>query len=117
MKTYIYMVRHSESLKTEGNERTRGLTEKGKSDAHKITELLKEERINTFISSPNTRAILTIEELAQCLGEKILVFEDLKERILSSKDNCMSDKELYPYLKKMFWDPDFALPGGESNTV
>ena len=35
MNTYIYMVRHGESPKLEGDERTRGLTEKGILDAHK----------------------------------------------------------------------------------
>ncbi len=34
MKTFIYMVRHGESPKTEENERTRGLTEKGKLDTY-----------------------------------------------------------------------------------
>lgn len=32
MNTFIYMIRHGDSPK-EGNERTRGLTEKGETDA------------------------------------------------------------------------------------
>jgi 2,3-bisphosphoglycerate-dependent phosphoglycerate mutase len=79
MRTFIYMVRHGESTKTEGNERTRGLTDKGRSDAHIITELLKDEGIDTFVSSPYSRAILTIEEFSQSLGKEILVIEDLRE--------------------------------------
>jgi 2,3-bisphosphoglycerate-dependent phosphoglycerate mutase len=114
MNTYIYMVRHGESSKTKGNERTRGLTEKGKFDTHRITELLKDEGVNTFISSPYSRAVLTIEELAQFSGKEILVHEDLKESIFSSEDTIMSDKELYPLVKKMFSDPEFSLHGGES---
>lgn len=35
MSTFIYMVRHGESLKIEGNERTRGLSEKGNLDTHR----------------------------------------------------------------------------------
>lgn len=62
MSTFIYMVRHGESLKIEGNERTRGLTEKGNLDTHRVTEILKTEGIDTFISSPYKRAMLTIEE-------------------------------------------------------
>lgn len=69
MNTYIYMVRHGESPKLEGNERTRGLTEKGILDAQRITEILETEGINTFISSPYKRAMLTIEESAN-LHEK-----------------------------------------------
>lgn len=117
MKTYIYMVRHGESPKTEGNERTRGLTDKGRSDSRIITELLKDEGIDTFVSSPYRRAVLTIEEVARFLGKEILVFEDLKEIVFSSDDKIMSDKELYPLVKKMFSDPDFSLPGGESITI
>lgn len=49
MDTYIYMVRHGESPKVDENERTRGLTEKGKIDACKVTKILEEEGIDTFI--------------------------------------------------------------------
>lgn len=42
-----------------------GLLIKGRSDANRISELLKDEGIDTFISSPYQRAIRTIEELAQ----------------------------------------------------
>lgn len=73
MKTYIYMVRHGDSPKV-GSERTRGLTIKGKIDAHRITNLLKEEGINTVISSPYKRSILTLQELADQLGQKVLIF-------------------------------------------
>ncbi|WP_232696826.1 histidine phosphatase family protein [Brevibacillus daliensis] len=115
MKTFIYMVRHGESPKTEGNERTRGLTDKGISDAYQITELLKGEGIEVFVSSPYQRAILTIQELARRSGQEVLVFEDLKERIFLNEDNRMPDKELYPLLEKSFSNPNFALTGGETN--
>jgi 2,3-bisphosphoglycerate-dependent phosphoglycerate mutase len=117
MKTFIYMVRHGESPKLEGSERTRGLTDKGKSDARIVAELLKDEGIDTFISSPYRRAVLTIEDFAQSLGKKVLVFEDLKEIVFSSEDKIIPDKELYPLVEKMFSEPDFFLPGGESITV
>ncbi|WP_025678162.1 histidine phosphatase family protein [Paenibacillus polymyxa] len=117
METFIYMVRHGESPKTEGNERTRGLTDKGKSDAYRITELLKGEGIEVFVSSPYQRAILTIQELARRSGQEVLVFEDLKERIFLNEDHRMPDAELFPLLDKSFSDPNFALQGGESNTV
>ncbi|MEJ8546124.1 histidine phosphatase family protein [Brevibacillus borstelensis] len=114
MKTCIYMVRHGDSPK-DGNERTRGLTDKGKADAHRITELLKTEGIEVFISSPYLRAILTIQELAQCSGKEILIFENLKERNFSGENFRMPDKDLLPLLNRSFSDPDFALSGGESN--
>jgi len=117
MKTFIYMVRHGDSPKGEGKERTRGLTEKGISDARIITEILKEEGIDNFISSPYRRAILTIEELAQSSGKEILVFEDLKEVNFLKDNEIMPNLELYPLVKKMFSDPEFLSPGGESIKV
>ncbi|CAH2716573.1 hypothetical protein BACCIP111895_03760 [Neobacillus rhizosphaerae] len=117
MKTFIYMVRHGESPKTEENERTRGLTETGKLDAYRITNILLGEGIEVFVSSPYNRSILTIQELARHLGQEVLVFEDLKERIFSAEDKRISDKELFPLLKNSFSDPNFALTGGESNAV
>lgn len=115
MRTFIYMVRHGDSPK-EGNDRTRCLTEKGKLDAQRIADVLKDEGINTVISSPYTRSILTIEQLATQIEQEVLVFEDLKERIFSDEEKRIPDKELIPLLEKSYLDPNFALDGGESNT-
>ncbi|EJV81870.1 MULTISPECIES: histidine phosphatase family protein [Bacillus cereus group] len=114
MNTYIYMVRHGESPKLEGNERTRGLTEKGILDAHRVTEILETEGIDTFISSPYKRAMLTIEKSANYHEKEIVVYENLKECRFLSEDKIVSDKEVYPLVKKMFSNPDFTLTGGES---
>jgi 2,3-bisphosphoglycerate-dependent phosphoglycerate mutase len=114
MSTFVYMVRHGESPK-EGNDRTRGLTEKGYLDAKRVTDILKEKEIDVIVSSPYIRSILTVEQLAQQIGEEVLVFEDLKERIFSSGNNRISDKELVPLLKKSFSESNFSLEGGESN--
>jgi len=114
MSTFVYMVRHGESPK-EGNDRIRGLTEKGYLDAKRVTEILKDKEIDVVASSPYIRSILTVEQLAQQIGEEVLVFEDLKERIFSSGNNRVSDKELVPLLKKSFSESNFSLEGGESN--
>lgn len=108
------MVRHGDSPK-EGNERTRGLTEKGRIDALRLTALLRKEEIDVVTSSPYTRSILTVKELAQQIGKEVLVFEGLKERIFSAEDQRISDKELLPLLEKSFSNPNYALEGGESN--
>ncbi|WP_313891189.1 histidine phosphatase family protein [Psychrobacillus sp.] len=115
MRTFIYMVRHGDSPK-KGNERTRGLTEKGKLDAQRITDVLKDEGINTVISSPYIRSILTVEPLAKQIGQEVLVFEDLKERIFSAENERISDKDLSSVLEKSYSNPNFALDGGETNT-
>ncbi|MFP7254413.1 histidine phosphatase family protein [Terribacillus goriensis] len=114
MTTIIYLVRHGESPK-QGNERTRGLTEKGKQDALKIAESLKDEGIEVFASSPYTRAVETICGLAGHAGKEVEKIEDLRERVFTSGDTRISDEELLPLLKKSFADPNFSLPGGESN--
>ncbi|EJR37063.1 hypothetical protein IIG_01182 [Bacillus cereus VD048] len=114
MNTYIYMVRHGESPKLEGDERTRGLTEKGKMDTHRVTDLLKTEWIDTFISSPYSRAMLTIEESAKFHEKEILVYENLKECKFLNEDKIISDKEVYPLVKEMFFNPEYALTDGES---
>jgi 2,3-bisphosphoglycerate-dependent phosphoglycerate mutase len=117
MNTFVYMVRHGDSPKTEGSERTRGLTEKGKVDATRVTDILQKEGIEVFVSSPYTRSILTIQELADRFEQEIVIVEDLKERVFSSADTRMADKELLPLLEKSFVDFDFALTGAESNTI
>ncbi|WP_339169092.1 histidine phosphatase family protein [Paenibacillus sp. FSL R5-0341] len=115
MKTIVYMVRHAESPYTEGTERTRGLTLEGKVNAAKITEMLKDEGIHTIISSPYARAVLTLEGLATVLDISIQIMEDLRERHFS--DDMITDEEFEPASERMFDDPDYALPGGESNTI
>lgn len=116
MKTIIYMVRHAESPYTEGNERTRGLTAKGKADVERVTEILKVEGIELIISSPYNRAILSIEGLAQYLGLEIKTFEDLRELHFAGEDYIIENVELMSKLREKFNDPEYCLPGGESNS-
>ncbi|MDD9269305.1 histidine phosphatase family protein [Paenibacillus sp. GCM10023248] len=114
MKTTIYMVRHAESPYTEGTERTRGLTTKGKGDVEKVTENLKEEGIDVIISSPYNRAILSIEGLAQHLELDIKTFEDLRERDFAGE--MIENGELMSVIREKFYEFDYSLPGGESNS-
>ncbi|MGM9988367.1 MAG: histidine phosphatase family protein [Bacillaceae bacterium] len=114
MKTFIYMVRHGDSPK-DGNEKTRGLTEKGKLDAQRITDVLQEEGIDVVISSPYVRSILTVQPLAKQLRQEVLVFENLKERVFMAGDKRISDEDLLPLLNKSFSDQNISLSGGESN--
>ncbi|QXE03228.1 histidine phosphatase family protein [Terribacillus sp. DMT04] len=114
MQTFIYMVRHGDSPK-EGNERTRGLTENGYIDAQRVTAIVADEGIDVVVSSPYTRAILTVNEIAKQINQDVLVYEDLKERRFSADDNRVGDKELIPLLETSFNDASYALEGGESN--
>jgi 2,3-bisphosphoglycerate-dependent phosphoglycerate mutase len=115
MNTIIYLIRHGDSPKTGEVERLRGLSEKGQADAERVTELLKDEGIDVFVSSPYKRAVLTIEKLASLSGKDVLLYEELKERVFSSGVNRIADGELYPLLEKSFKNPHYSLPGAESN--
>ncbi|MEY8744383.1 histidine phosphatase family protein [Paenibacillus tundrae] len=111
MKTTVYMVRHAESPYDEGNERTRGLTAKGKADVEKVTKLLSDEGIDIILSSPYRRAVLSVEGLAQHLNLEIETFEDLRERHFSSDDVI----DLMSNIRNNFYNAEYVLPGGESN--
>lgn len=50
--------------------------------------------IDVVTSSPYNRLILTVQQLAKQIGQEVLVFEDLKERIFIAEEERMSDKEL-----------------------
>ncbi|PYE47886.1 histidine phosphatase family protein [Paenibacillus barcinonensis] len=113
MKTIVYMVRHAESPYNEGTERTRGLTAAGQVNAAKVTEILKNEGIHKIISSPYARAVLTLQGLATALAIDIQTVEDLRERHFSNE--LIADEDFGAAEKRMFADPDYALPGGESN--
>lgn len=114
MHTYVYMVRHGDSPKW-GNERTRELTFKGNEDAKRVIDILKERDIDVVISSPYKRSIQTVQGLADQLGQEVIIYEDLKERIFTMENKRISDEELFPLLKKSFCEPSFSSLGGESN--
>lgn len=110
MKTVIYFVRHAESPYIEGMERTRGLSDKGKLDALKIKSILKDEKIDIFISSPYERAIQTIKHAAGT--KKIVTFEDLKEREIGQiKEMNFKEAKL-----KVYNDIYYSFPEGESTS-
>ncbi len=109
MQTYIYFVRHSESPFIIGEERSRGLSEKGKLEALKVTTILEKEEIGIYVSSPYERAIQTIKDAAG--NKEILIFEDLRERQIGIiPDNKFKESKLMAYQ-----DFDYYFPGGESS--
>lgn len=109
MQTALYFVRHGESIFVEGQERNRGLSDKGKLDAHTVKEILKAENIDYFISSPYVRAIETIAPTAQIYNKEIQIEEDLKER-------RVGDFAPYSFIEgkqMLFENSSFTFPGGE----
>lgn len=108
--TTIYFVRHAHSTYT-ADELARPLSEKGESDAVKITKLLTEEDIDVIVSSPYKRAIQTVKGIAESTEKNIEIVKDLRERTLTKEpaDNFNLA------MTKVWEDPYFSWEGGESN--
>jgi len=113
MKTTLFMIRHAQSPFIFGQERTRKLSEQGELDANKITEQLKLEKVDVIVSSPYTRAIQTIEGIANEHQMEITVFEGLKERPIKGAYKLPAE-EIEQAIKKSYEDKDYCLPGGET---
>lgn len=82
-KTVVYLIRHAEA---EGNfiRRFHGITdsnvtEKGKLQAQKLAERLKNVHFDVIYSSPLKRAFYTASKIAEGRDIKIIVREDLIE--------------------------------------
>lgn len=112
MITNLYFVRHAHSIYS-ADELNRPLSERGKEDASKVTELLKNENINVLLSSPYKRAIQTIEGLSEIIGVEIVMEEDFRERLLSE----VPVDDFESAIAKVWEDYSFSWEGGESNLV
>lgn len=110
MLTHLYFVRHAHSFYSP-DERNRPLSERGFADAQKVAEALKEEKIERVLSSPYKRAIQTVEGVVEELGVEIEIYEDFKERLLSSE----ALEDFAGAIDQVWKDEQFAFPGGESN--
>jgi 2,3-bisphosphoglycerate-dependent phosphoglycerate mutase len=114
METTIYMVRHAESPFAFGQERSRGLSEKGLEDAKRVAELLDGVDVGYIASSAYTRAIQTVQYVADRKKLHIIKYEDLRERSIKGLDYKAPWDELLQAIEKSFIDIDFSLEGGES---
>ncbi|WP_240415544.1 histidine phosphatase family protein [Paenibacillus periandrae] len=115
MNTTIYWVRHAESPFSLENERLRGLSPEGFTNAAAVAEILAQEQLEAVVSSPYTRAVQTVEGAAAKLGLTIELEENLRERPLASLDHVIEDHDFMAAIERAFSDHDYALPGGESN--
>lgn len=113
MVTTVYMIRHANSPFIFGEERTRELSLEGVMDSKKITDLMSKVEIDVIVSSSYTRAIQTIEGIANQKNIKIKVIEELRERQLKGAYKLL-DEEIQQAIKKSYEDYDYFLSGGES---
>ena len=113
VNTTIYMIRHAKSPFVVGQELTRELSTQGLIDAKKVADIMDNKKIDLIVSSPYTRAIQTIEEIATNKDIEIIVYEELRERQLKGAFKLTED-EIYQAIKTSFEDIDFHLTDGES---
>ncbi|MCM3109596.1 histidine phosphatase family protein [Lederbergia lenta] len=113
METVLFMIRHAQSPFVFGKERTRKLSEQGEHDAKAITEIMRKEKVDIIVSSPYSRAIQTIENIAIEKRLKMQFFEELKERPIKGEYK-LPKKDLLKAIKKSYDDKDYCLPGGET---
>ncbi|MGM0846760.1 MAG: histidine phosphatase family protein [Bacillota bacterium] len=111
--TVIYMIRHAHSVFNLEEEETRGLSLQGTADAERVKEALKSEEIHAVYSSSYTRAIQTVQGLADDRLLMTQVDERFRERDLAAKDYVIENP--MDAMRKVFENPDLCLPGGETN--
>jgi len=91
----------------------RGLSDAGRRESQRVADLLEGRDVAAIISSPYTRAIQTVQPLANRLGMTIEIDPDLRERHLAS--GPLDD--FTASLEATWRDFDLAHPGGESSAA
>jgi len=107
--TKVYFVRHAQSDNTVRNDRSRPLTGEGMRDSKAVTWLLAGREIGYIASSPYTRAIDTVADLAEFSGLPINVSEDLRERNAGG----WHGGRFFEFIEKQWADFDYHIEDGE----
>ena len=107
----LYLVRHAHA--DYSPDEMRGLSPAGRAAARRLADILAGRRIAHIYSSPYTRAVETVQPLAERCGLTIQVEHDLRERHLSP--GPLDDFERW--LAATWRDFDLAYPGGESSAA
>lgn len=113
MNTDIYFVRHAHSVFDLENEELRGLSDKGRKDAEKVTEILSSESIDHIVSSSYIRAVQTVEGLSKLINKEIEKDYRFREGNLADKNYIFEDSE--EAFRYSLEHPYFSYPGGETN--
>lgn len=79
MKTTVYLVRHAESDHAVRDAKTRPVTQKGMTDADKLTDFFKGVPISRIFSSPYLRAVQTVTPLSEKRHLPIQTDERMRE--------------------------------------
>lgn len=106
--TQLYFVRHAQPIHTWEEDRTRPLTEEGKDDSKKVSEILKNIPFSYAISSPYLRSVDTISDFIQERGLKLHTDERLRERRKGPDGNVLG------MFQRRWGDLDYHEDQGES---
>ncbi len=106
--TTIYFVRHCKPDAKIYDDRNRPLTEEGLEDSKQVLEILRDKKIDIFISSPYKRSYDSIKKAADYYKKSIITDERLRERKAGKNSN---NHEMF---KKRWADFNFAEEDGES---
>jgi 2,3-bisphosphoglycerate-dependent phosphoglycerate mutase len=107
----LFLVRHAHS--DYDPDEMRGLSDSGHRAAQRVADLLENRGVAMIVSSPYTRAVQTVQPLADRIGISIAVDGDLRERHLSA--GPLDD--FRRWLEATWTDFDLAYPGGESSAA
>jgi broad specificity phosphatase PhoE len=107
----IFLVRHAHSAFSPNE--MRSLSEAGQAAATRVADVLECHAIGAIHSSPYTRAVETVQPLADRLHVPIRIDAELRERQLSSRPA----DDFLQQLEATWRDFDLAHPGGESSSM
>lgn len=110
-RTTLFFVRHAHSPYVPNNEAERGLSGQGRRDASDVAGILAQYDIDAVVSSPYVRAVEIVRETAETVGMAVITEEGFRERMLAG--NHVKDFE--EAITRVWEDPSFSWPGGESN--
>ena len=106
--TQIYFVRHAQPDFTYENDRNRPLTEAGREDSKKVTQALKDIKLDFALSSPYLRSMETIRECVEYHGLSIVTDDRLRERVSGLQGNT------HGMIRKRWSEFEYHEEGGES---
>lgn len=106
--TSIYFIRHAQPDHGWEDDRTCPLTDEGLYDSRKVTEFLRNIKMDCYISSPYKRSFDTIKESAVEHSADIIMDERFREREKGLNGNNLG------MFQKRWNDFDFHEEGGES---
>lgn len=123
--TTLLLVRHAESEANSGayfgSQSDSPLSARGRRQAHVLAEALRELRIHAVYASDLSRAVDTVRAVADARGLPVQTTPLLRERGVGVLTGVTFDdaKKHHPevWAKLLSRDPDFVIPGGESQRM